>query len=95
LDRQHHQLSGIIGQQEQQRIGDERENSNPNTTTTIGEQSGVKVETGRTRGGKEFVRVYGSKEAAEDVKKGFQSEGKEPGPVNRDKYRQGVWYFYL
>lgn len=57
-------------------------------------QSDIKVETGRSRGGKDFVRVYGSKEDAEEIRKGYISGGKEPGPVNRDKYCKEVWYFY-
>lgn len=74
----------------------EREDSNaPGATPDVDDQSGFKVETGRTRGGKDFVRVYGTREEAEEVRKGYQTEGKEPGPVNKDKYRQGVWYFYI
>lgn len=54
-----------------------------------------KIETGRTKAGMEYVRVYGSKQAAEAVCREYQSKGQKTSPVNKDKYRQSVWYFYL
>jgi uncharacterized protein (DUF2141 family) len=53
------------------------------------------IETGRTKGGQEYVRVYGSKEAAEAVRREYQSKGRITSKVNKNKYRQGIWYFYL
>jgi len=69
-------------------IGKDKNNANI-------EKTKVKVETGRTKNGRDFVRVYGNKVDAEVVRQKYISEGQESGPVNRDKYRQGVWYFYL
>lgn len=53
------------------------------------------IETGRTKGGQEYVRVYGSKEVAEAVRREYLSKGRKTSHINKDKYRQGIWYFYL
>ncbi len=67
----------------------------PDNNDANTEEPEVKVETGRTKNGRDYVRIYGNKVDAEAIRQKFLSEGQEPGQVNRDKYRQGIWYFYL
>ncbi|VFU14694.1 conserved hypothetical protein [anaerobic digester metagenome] len=41
------------------------------------------------------MRVYSSKEVAEAVRREYLSKGRKTSHINKDKYRQSIWYFYL
>lgn len=53
------------------------------------------IETGRTKQGKDFVRISGCIADAENVWEQYRSEGKEPSTLKPDKYRESTWFFYF
>ncbi|MGI6491949.1 MAG: hypothetical protein ACOX0T_05980 [Pelotomaculum sp.] len=53
------------------------------------------IEEGKSRNGKEYVRIKGTHEQAEEVRQRFFVEGKKPGVLNKDKYNQGTYYFSI
>jgi hypothetical protein len=60
-----------------------------------GPVSDVKVKTGRTRDGRCYVRVIGSKDEAEAVRMSYAKDGKTPGPLKADRFTGEAWFFYL
>lgn len=53
------------------------------------------VKTGRTKNGRPYVKVTGSKEDAEKVRKEYEEKGYNTGTVQKDRYTKGTWFFYL
>ena len=66
--------------------------------TGAGDSNGeepVRVEEGRNRKGRFFVRVYGTKEDAMKVHAQYLADGREPTICKADRYNKGAWYFYI
>jgi len=45
--------------------------------------------------GREFVRVIGSRERAEQVRAQSQAAGERPGPLRPDRFAEKAWFFEL
>jgi len=64
----------------------------PSTSPT---PAALDVHRGRTRQGREFVRVIGSRERAEQVRAQSQAAGERPGPLRPDRFTEKAWFFEL
>jgi len=53
------------------------------------------IEEGKSKNGKSFIRVTGTYEQAKEVREKYLKDGKNPGDVNKDRYKVGVFYFYI
>jgi len=53
------------------------------------------VKTGRTKNGRPYVNVTGSREDAENIRKVYEEKGYNTGTVQKDRYTKGTWFFYL
>ncbi|MCL6451739.1 MAG: NERD domain-containing protein [Acetobacteraceae bacterium] len=58
-------------------------------------QGEARVREGRTRDGRRYVTVTGSREDAEEVRQRYVREGSRPGPLQRDCQAPERWFFYL
>ena len=55
----------------------------------------TKIEEGKSKNGKLFIRITGTYEQAREVRENYLKDGKNPGEVNKDRFKAGVFYFYL
>jgi len=55
---------------------------------------GVQVREGKTRDGRRYVVVKGTREAAEEVRRSYAGRGLNAGPLRADRSGRG-WFFYL
>ncbi len=53
------------------------------------------IEKGKAKNGKSFVRITGEYKQAEEIRDKYIKEGQWVGQLNKDKFKQGVFYFYL
>ncbi|MEM3434303.1 MAG: nuclease-related domain-containing protein [Candidatus Methanomethyliaceae archaeon] len=53
------------------------------------------VEKGQTKDGRRYIKVFGTKEDAEKVRADYFGRGERPSDLRQDRYKQGVWFFYL
>lgn len=49
----------------------------------------------KTKDGRSYVRVSGSRQEAQTVWEEFKKKGEKPGEIKKDRYKPGIWYFYL
>jgi hypothetical protein len=49
----------------------------------------------KTMDGREYVRVYGSREEAQAIREGFEKNGENPGQLKPNIYDNWAWYFNL
>lgn len=57
--------------------------------------SSVRIEEGRTKQGRVYVKVYGTKEDALKVHQEYQERGRQPTACMADRFVKGAWYFYI
>lgn len=69
---------------------------NPGETNkcTLGDTISL-VEEGTDKKGKKYVRITGKYQQAQGIRQKYIDEGKKPGNLNKDKFKKGIFYFYL
>ncbi len=67
----------------------------PEGAAANGNPCGCRTETGKTRNGCSYVKVYGKRDDAEEVHLNYKAAGKEPGPLKPDRFTEGAWFFYF
>ena len=94
----------VLGEPERNRIVAAIKNAKPADRSALSRERTIarempkvkiSVEEGKTRQGRRFVRVMGTKDEAEDVRREYAGKGMKPAEVKADKREPGVWYFYL
>ncbi|OLZ11998.1 nuclease-related domain-containing protein [Sulfobacillus thermosulfidooxidans] len=63
---------------------------NPRQSAYPSQENGVKLQEGTTRQGRKYVRIYGSREAAENI---WRQYGK-PGRLSKDQFKPDTFFFY-
>lgn len=53
------------------------------------------VEEGKNKDGRKFVRITGTVEQAKEIRQKYLQEGQNPGKLSKDRYKQGIFYFYI
>ena len=53
------------------------------------------VEERQSKNGKKFVRITGDNRQAENTRDAYIKKGQKVGPLNKDKFKEGVFFFYL
>lgn len=53
------------------------------------------IEEGIGKNGKKYVRITGENQQAEGIRQKYIEEGKKVGNLNKDKFKKGIFYFYL
>jgi hypothetical protein len=53
------------------------------------------IENGKAKNGKKFIRITGEYKQAEEVRDKYIKEGQRISQLKKDKFKQGVFYFYL
>jgi hypothetical protein len=55
----------------------------------------IKYEQRKTKDGRSYVRIFGSRQEAQMVWELFEKKGEKAGEIKKDRYKPGTWYFYL
>jgi hypothetical protein len=58
-------------------------------------QGGPQVQTGLTKEGRRWVKVVGTREQADELHARYMARGQRPSPLQRDRFTQGAWFFYV
>lgn len=70
-------------QQEDSKVSSQTKQNNPK----------IQVQMGRTKNGRSYVKILGSKEDAQKIWEKY--EDKKPSELKADKYSTNAWYFYV
>lgn len=52
------------------------------------------VHTGKSKDGRNYARVTGSKDEAEKIRAGYALQGRQTSPVQKDRFKDDAWFFY-
>lgn len=55
----------------------------------------IKIQTGKTKYGRSFVKILGSAEEARRIWADYEKEGKNPSQLKADKFLKDAWFFYF
>lgn len=55
----------------------------------------VTVKKGRTKDGRHYVKVFGTRTDAERIRAEYISRGERPDSLREDRFEKGAWFFYL
>lgn len=53
------------------------------------------VQEATTRQGRRYVRIKGSREEADSIRKEYAAKGRQPDELKADRREPGVWFFYI